>query len=1098
MSDTNREQRLEAVIAVYLEARHAGQAPPRDRWLGEHPDLADDLRRFLDNQEWLLRLGQQPADRDADESPATLDWASSGRVADLGTVNYFGDYELLSELARGSMGIVYRARQVSLNRIVALKMILAGEQASDDEMRRFRLETEAAANLDHPGIVPIYEVGEHGARHYYSMKLIEGSNLGKLVPDLLSDPRRAARLMASVARAVHYAHQHGILHRDLKPANILIDTNGEPHVTDFGLALRVEGDRISLSGAIVGTPNYMPPEQALADKNLTTAGDVWSLGAILYECLTGRPPFGGANVYEILQQVVEREPDRPSAINRRADADLAVIAMKCLHKEPAGRYESAAALADDLDRWGRGEPIHARAVGPMERAWRMVRRNPAIAALTAAVLFMLLAGTVVSTLLAIRAGEKADEAVENERIAREEEKRADGNARKAVEEGEVARAEKKRADAQLDRAEMLVYAGKLALAQSEWKANEGASAIEVLGECQWNLRGWEHRYLWTLFTSHNQRMARGRIKHKRGRVEWSPDGKRIASGRDDKTVEIWDAETGRDILTIQGIGWREGKFAWSHDGGRIAGVSDNSTVKVWDSKTGRELVVLKAEAGDKKSLRFFWAVAWRPDGGRIAGACYDRTVRIWDAKKGGELSVLEGHEGPVYAVTWSPDGKRVASGDSDGTVRVWDTEKNRECLVIKTGGGDVNGIAWSPDGRRIASCGNNGMLMVWDAEKGDEIFKLDGRGLVWCVKWSPDGKRIASSGVNETVQIWDAEKGREVLSLKGYRHGVTSVGWSPDGKHIVSSDEETVKIWDAEKGQDLLALKGHRDDVNSVVWSPDSRRIATGGSAGELKVWNLQKRGNPLTLTVHQGGVSSVAWSPDGKSIVSPSWDKTVKIWDADSGRECRAFTGHDAEVYGVAWSHDGRRIASVGDESTVRVWDAQKCEGILTLEGGDKRVYSVVWSPDDRYLASVSDDGRARVWELDTGRQLFALEISDPQYCPLGVAWSPDGKRIAGSTGRGVKVWDAKQGQELLTLEGREVVNSVAWSPDGKRIAGSTGRGIRIWDAEKGREVLLVSLKGDRHGVSSVAWSPDGKRIAGADGDTVKIYDGSLTAPVP
>ncbi len=320
-------------------------------------------------------------------------------------IRYFGDYLLLKELGHGGMGVVYKARQISHNRPVALKMHKADVLATEDERRRFQNEAEAVALLDHPGIVPILEVGDHEGHRYFSMKLIGGPSLDTKLAAYVADSKAAARLVATVAEAVHHAHQRGVLHRDLKPANIILDEHGEPHVGDFGLARLVKSDsELTHSGAILGTPSYMAPEQASGRRGaVTIASDVYGLGAILYAVLAGRAPFQSDSVAETLQQVRDRAPEPPSRLNPHTPRDLEVICLKCLNKDPARRYGTAQALADDLGRWLAGEPIEARPVGAVERWWLWTRRNPVIAGLIASVALALILGAVVSSVFAVRA-----------------------------------------------------------------------------------------------------------------------------------------------------------------------------------------------------------------------------------------------------------------------------------------------------------------------------------------------------------------------------------------------------------------------------------------------------------------------------------------------------------------------------------------------------------------------------------------------------------------------------------------------------------------------------------------------------------------------
>jgi hypothetical protein len=578
-----RERQVNALIAAYLRAVDAGEAPERHDFLRQHAEFAVELEAFFADQEKLDRVAQalvpavlvtSPPSSSANHDVPTLPPSGAPSLVEGTKVRYFGDYELLEEIARGGMGVVYKARQVSLNRTVALKMILAGQLASVADVQRFQREAEAAANLDHPNIVPIYEIGEHEGQHYYSMKLIEGGSLAQQQPRFLKDPQGTAKLLATVARAVHHAHQRGILHRDLKPSNILIDGQGQPHVTDFGLAKRVEGDqRLTQSGAFVGTPSYMPPEQARSERMLTTAVDVYSLGAILYELLTGRPPFHAATPLDTVLQVLDCEPEKPRRLNRHIDRDLETICLKCLEKDPAARYDSAQSLAEELERWLSYKPIQARRSSWWERTLKWTFRHYMGFTITALTLVL---GAWM--LIGERAGRDLWTLVG------------------------------------LYFTILLLWSRPRIAARQQAlnPSNDPAHAIRVLIGLTGEIR---EAFL-------------------PGCIAISPDGQRIALANEGTKVTIWDTSTGRILLTLPGHTRWVNSVAFSSDGRLLASGSDDRTVKVWDSTTGGLLHMLQ---GHKRAV---YRVAFSSDGRRLASASSDFTVLVWDITTGQQVSAL--------------------------------------------------------------------------------------------------------------------------------------------------------------------------------------------------------------------------------------------------------------------------------------------------------------------------------------------------------------------------------------------------------------------------------------------------------------------------
>jgi WD40 repeat protein len=1088
---------LERLAAAGEDAdRHSGTDVATDP--GCSPDT-DFVRRLKQTPPWApasLSESSHLAGREADPAPGQPTVAG---------------YEVLGELGRGGMGVVYKARQRRLDRLVALKMILAGGHAGAEDLARFRTEAEAAARLQHPNIVQIYEVGEHDGLPFLALEYVDGHSLARQFGGTPQPARAAAQLVATLARAMHAAHLRGIVHRDLKPANILLkkaeggrmkdESNAfissdssfilppsafVPKITDFGLAKKLDSEGQTRTGAVMGTPSYMAPEQAAGEGHTVgPAADVYALGAILYELLTGRPPFKGPTPLETIRQVLEEEALPPSRLQSRIPRDLETICLKCLHKEPGQRYASAAELADDLERYLAGEPIRARPVTRAERLVKWVKRHPALAGVYTLLVLVLVLGLGGGG--AVWLWQQAESARQDADSSRKEAEIQKGEAEAARGDAEN---EKTRAEAAHQLARRISYDGAMLNAGRDWDEDNIAAMrlrLEPFLEA-WDLHSFEWHYNRRLLREAEPFSLKGHTGAAAS-VAFSPAGQRIvvAGGL---TLKLWDLETGQNVRTFKGHNSNVTSVAFSPDGQRIVSGCSDVTLKVWDPATGQEIRTLKGRTGPVT------CVAISPDGKWIVSGSLDKTLTVWDLSSGQEVRTLNGHTWPVWAVAVSPDGQRIVSGSGDQTLKVWDLGTGQEIRTLKGHIGAVRAVAFTPSGRRIISGDSVGVLKEWDLGSGQEIRTFQGHTqAVWTVAVSPDGKGIVSGSGDQTLKVWDLGTGQEVRTLKGHTDQVGTVAVSPNGKQIVSGSwDQTVKVWDLGPDQEDLTLKGHIDQVRSVVVSPDGQRIISGSQDRTVKVWEVHTGEEVRTFKGHTGAVFSVAVSPDGKRIVSGSQDRTVKVWDLGTGQEVRTLEGHSDLVKSVAVCPDGRRIVSGSVDQTVKVWDLETGQEVRTFKVHfSDRVTSVTWSPNGQRIVWGSLDRTVKVWDLGTGQEVRTLRGHTNEV--HSVAFSADGQRIAsGSLDRTVKLWDLGTGQEVLTFKGHTgAVYSVAFSPDGKRIASGCQDGtVKVWDLGTGQEILTLKRKTGM--IYSVAFSPDGKRLV-SGGRALKVWEGEISA---
>jgi WD40 repeat protein len=1028
-----------------------------------------------------------------------------------------------AEIGRGGIGRVLLAFDQHLGREVALKELLARELPPGAgpthrlaaAVTRFLREARVTGQLEHPNIVPVYELGRRDdGTLYYTMKMVRGRTLADAIraaPDL---PARLALLnhFVDLCQALAYAHSRGVVHRDIKPENVMLGEFGETVVLDWGLAkvfgaadprgeeLAREAQRIrdvhsgqTVDGMALGTPNYMSPEAADGRLHeVDERSDVWSLGAVLYEILTGRPPFEGSNVFVVLGQVMKAELAPVRSRAKDAPRELTSVCEKALSRDRAQRYQSARELAGEVSAYLTGGRVRAYEYGLGELLRRFASRHKLPIAVAGVGLVMLAGLGVFAYLREASARQTAErlraEAEDAGALARQRwaESHREG-ARAALARGEPleARAKLRTSLEEVDSLAGRVLWGKLRAEPLVWRKEMGALVYHVA---------------------------------------FSPTGQEVAVAGHDRSIYLLSVDTA-ELRVLRGHEDWVATLAYAPGGGRLVSTSADGSLRIWDVASGRTLHALKGHKGPLHDA------AWSPDGELVASCGQDRTVRLWQASSGAELLTLTGHADIVWTVEFVADGL-LASADRAGVLKLWDARDGS----LRSSVAHPKGIACliaSPDGRRLAAGRADQRISVWSLEAllaggqpGPDLELAGHTDGVQDLAFSPDGRRLASSSFDRSVRLWNLETGVQEALLAEHREYVGGVDFSPDGRLLVTgSEDRSVALWRLPLTAPERIERGHSDVVYALAVSPDGRRLASGGADRSLRLWDAERGAEERVLGPLPEALRALAFRPDGQRLWALGWDRQLHdfdlktgeartlelegpadlmclpsfdphggrlaasdynrrtwIWSLEDGRALMRLQAHEDLVFTAAFSPDGRRLATPGWDHSVRLWELSSGAAVRVLAGHAAQVEAVAFGPDGESLVSGDWNGSVRVWELGSGAGRPLAELGDRV---ISLAVSPDGRTLAAGTEEGpVQLIDLHGGPTRALRGHRNAVERLVFSPDGQSLysAGDDGT-VRAWDVSSGaarfRSPLLVPERDAAPWVSG----PDGLRRAGEAG---------------
>jgi eukaryotic-like serine/threonine-protein kinase len=1001
----------------------------------------------------------------------------------------FHDYELLEEIARGGMGVVYRARQLSLGRFVAVKMILGGHLANALEMRRFREEAGTIAQLRHPNIVAIYEVGEHAGQPFFSMDLVEGRNLAQLVRDEPLPARKAAAWLKTIAEAVQYAHSRGVLHRDLKPSNVLIESaTDEPRITDFGLAKRLEKDAsLTVTGQVLGSPSFIPPEQAAGRKDLIgPASDVYSLGAILYQLLTVRPPFKAETMAGTLRLVAEQEPVSPRLLNASVPRDLETICLKCLEKDPGRRYATAQELADELGRFQRGEPIRARPISPVGKLWRWCGRNPALASSAGAASALLLAVAIGSPILLVRITHERDRAEQAARHESEQRIRAENLA---------------------DENRWGLYAARIKVAEQAIMDGDAARAVQLLESLQpqagqEDLRSFDWYYLWQ--RCHSEVTSVAGSPGLGRNVAFSADGRWLATVDNGREIHLWNATNGVEHSKLLGHTARINQVVFSPRGGLLASASQDGTVRLWDVATSKALQVLPMGTNSVGALAFSSDGKWlavgeglrTPSGGTPAMRYLPKSlpglarIAVWNLETYRLERMMDAHVQGVLGLAFVPYSQRLVSSGLGQGVQLFDVTTGEVVPVKTSPAAMVFDLVAFPDGHELAAITwtpylDSGDILILDADTLETKRRFSQPvGKVLCLAVSPDGSKLASAGADHIARLWDPRSGTELTAFHGHSSEIAALAFSADGGLLASAGADAVKVWTVDRSPVRQAIATRNSF--SVAFAPDGKLFACAGRGVEVR--DVARGDLVRTLPEYESFDIRVVFSPDGSVLAATGADEVIHFWDCRTWRHWQAVPPETArgkryattEDTDCRWtfSPDSRTLVLPNSDKVNRIWDIRTGGLVGSLPGGVDLVYSVAFSHDGRTL--LTGGSALNFWNVASGQ----IDRTLPENAHL-LRTSGNGRWLAsGNRQSGIQLRDLSTMSVRATLNGhKDAIWSVAFSHDNRLVATASWDGtVKIWHVLSGQELLSVaSLAGV---VWSVAFAPGDRAVAFACGE--------------